>query len=513
MRQRLALLAMLFLPHDPGTLFALARSASTSIVWISPTSKTTYAPGDTITGKWKISKALVSPSVSLCVADSIVTRGRKTNDDASDSCGKELWPDIADDGDQYSFSLATPDMDDDTESSSFYLKLKDDFGHVEKSPKFVVKVSSSVYSSSPSSPPSSLSSSGDSAVVEPAASVDETLQSSSESVPSETQTQAPETAPASPSPIAVQADSGTSATSTHEGASTKPSSKAHNTANIQPDATAQAGFMTAVAGSTGTSGNGTTITTISVQSLAPAQLSTNNHAQISAIAVAIPLALVAVALIASVLMCYVHQRSMASQRKKNIDLLATSGNMVHSTSLDPHAGPSDVEKAIDALYSYEQVPPQPQGRPIYIPVQAKHPIPRTDARRDRLYMPYNSRASTPGTYVERQSYHSDYAPYTGGLLGEKRRFVVENTHDMDDSATEAVLSEYLSTPSHMYRSESSRSFDSRRLHHPPQLHSRCSAPDSYYEHRHSDVERDVYEAVSRVVSQSRSHDSYSSFRY
>ena len=109
MRQRLALLAMLFLPHDPGTLFALARSTTTTIAWISPTSKTTYTPGDTITGKWKTSKALVSPSVSLCIAEAIIARGRKTNgddiDSDSDSCGKELWPDIANDGDQYSFSL------------------------------------------------------------------------------------------------------------------------------------------------------------------------------------------------------------------------------------------------------------------------------------------------------------------------------------------------------------------------------------------------------------------------
>lgn len=344
------------------------------------------------------------------------------------------------------------------------------------------------------------------------------MQPSSESASTETQAQAPENASASPSAIAVQAgDSNASpASGTPKAASTK-ASKPHGTSNVQPDATAQAGFMTSVAGSTGTAGSGTTITTISVQSLAPGQLSTNNHAQISAVAVAVPLTLVAVTLLASVLLCYVHQRSMASQRQKNVDLLATSGNMVHSLSMDPHAGPSDVEKAIDALYSYEQAPVQPQGRAVYVPVQVKHPIPRTDARRDRLYMPYTSRASTPGTYVDRRSYSSEYQPYTGGYTGrhsdEKRRFVVENTHDMDDSATEAVLSEYLSTPSHMFRSESSNSIASRQLRHPPQLHSRCSAPDSHYGYRDGERERDVYDAVSRAVSQSRSHNSYSSLRY
>lgn len=103
MRQRLALLAMLFLPHDPGTMFALARSTTTNIVWISPTSKTTYSPGDAITGKWKTSKKLVSPSVSLCLADSTTSNAKRTSDD--DTCGKELWPDIANNGSQYSFSL------------------------------------------------------------------------------------------------------------------------------------------------------------------------------------------------------------------------------------------------------------------------------------------------------------------------------------------------------------------------------------------------------------------------
>lgn len=96
-------MAMLFLPPDPGTIFALARSTNTNIAWISPTSKTTYAPGDSITGKWKTSKALVSPSVSLCLAELGSSDGKKRS--ADESCGKALWPDIAKDGNQYSFSL------------------------------------------------------------------------------------------------------------------------------------------------------------------------------------------------------------------------------------------------------------------------------------------------------------------------------------------------------------------------------------------------------------------------
>lgn len=35
-------------------------------------------------------------------------------------------------------SSAAPDLDNNTESNAFYLKLKDDFGHEEKSPKFTV---------------------------------------------------------------------------------------------------------------------------------------------------------------------------------------------------------------------------------------------------------------------------------------------------------------------------------------------------------------------------------------
>lgn len=103
MRQRLALLAMLFLPPDPGTIFTLARSTNTNIVWVSPTSKTTYASGDTIVGKWKASKALVSPSVSLCLAESDASNGKRAS--GEDACGKALWPDIVKNGDQYSFSL------------------------------------------------------------------------------------------------------------------------------------------------------------------------------------------------------------------------------------------------------------------------------------------------------------------------------------------------------------------------------------------------------------------------
>lgn len=336
-------------------------------------------------------------------------------------------------------------------------------------------------------------------------------QSGSEPQSSETETQISESASVTPSAIAVQAGDGTTAAGTHKAVSSlTSSSKIHGTAVIKPDATAQAGFMTSIASSTGTAGSGTTITTISVQSLAPGQLSTNNHAQISAVAVAVPLSLVAVTLVASVLMCYVHQRSVASQRQKNVDLLATSGNMVHSSSVDPQAGPSDVEKAIDALYAYEQAPLPSQDRPIYVPMQAKHPIPRTDARRDRLYMPYNSRASTPGTYVDnRSSLFVEYQPYTSAPLDEKRRFVVENTYDRDleDSATDAVLSEYLSTPSHMFRSESGGSFASRHTRHPPKLHSRCSAaPKPQYGYR--DREKEVYDAVSRAVSQTRSNYSY-----
>ncbi len=296
---------------------------------------------------------------------------------------------------------------------------------------------------------------------------DNTVQPSGDPLSTESAIDSSASASSTPEAVAVEANDDPAASNTQKAVSTK-SSKFHDPSNIPPDATAQAGFMTSVAsGSTGTSGIITT--TISIQNLAPGQLSTNNHASISAVAVAIPLSLVAVTLVASILMCFVHRRSIASQRQKNVDLLATSGNMMHSTSVEPHAGPSDVEKAIDALYSYEQAPLPPEGRAIYVPIQAKQPIARPDARRDRLYMPYNSRASTPGTCVDRPSYISEYQPCARTLSDEKRSFVVENTYDMDDSATEAVLSEYLSTPSHMFRSESNNSVDSRSLQQPSSI--------------------------------------------
>ena len=76
--------------------------SSSKLEWTSPSQNAEYASGDTIVGQWTASKAVVSPSVSLCTDSS---DGGDTSDDSGGSCGETVWPSVKQDGNNYSFSL------------------------------------------------------------------------------------------------------------------------------------------------------------------------------------------------------------------------------------------------------------------------------------------------------------------------------------------------------------------------------------------------------------------------
>jgi hypothetical protein len=74
-----------------------------NITWTSPADGDTYSPGDTIIGKWRTSKAVVSPSFRLCPsADQHVSN---SSDDSDDGCGSTVWPMVRQSAGSYLISL------------------------------------------------------------------------------------------------------------------------------------------------------------------------------------------------------------------------------------------------------------------------------------------------------------------------------------------------------------------------------------------------------------------------
>ena len=88
----------------PRTMRAEARSSnkhSNEMIWKKPADGETFGPGGLIVGEWTSSKAIVSPSVSLCSQASSDDDGIDTDAD----CGGAVWPEVNRTGETYTFSM------------------------------------------------------------------------------------------------------------------------------------------------------------------------------------------------------------------------------------------------------------------------------------------------------------------------------------------------------------------------------------------------------------------------
>ena len=285
-------------------------------------------------------------------------------------------------------------------------------------------------------------------------------------------------------------------------------------------------------------------------SVSPAQYAIASNASVPAAAVAVPLALVAATVLASLVLFWLHRRSLAAQRERNAHLIDLQrGASIRSTeskaaslASNSYSDPG-IEKAISALKGTEGDSQGQQQRvpTTHEPAEPQYPIPRTDVRRERSCA-YDHSYERPYTHTyDRPYYRShdrprehfydrayDHPPFESRSRPASIRHPLHRPwrtprteydhhrsysrnyrghsirrHDFDDdeAATESVLSGYLSPPlpepqvthfDYDYRCE--------RPLAPPRSHSRHTAPemeDTYYSHYRP---RNVYDSVERHVN-------------
>lgn len=102
--------------------FILGSVNAGNVTWISPSSGAVFGPGDIITGEWKTTQALSSPSFKLCTTSSASNGSKsdssKSSDEehdrltdisaasgGSDTCGDSVKPSVTHDGQTYKVSL------------------------------------------------------------------------------------------------------------------------------------------------------------------------------------------------------------------------------------------------------------------------------------------------------------------------------------------------------------------------------------------------------------------------
>jgi hypothetical protein len=80
------------------------HSRRPDITWVSPQGGETYHPGDTLICSWRADRAVVSPSVRLCMFHDGQS-GSDGDTDSDNDCGETVWPTVEKSGDKYTISL------------------------------------------------------------------------------------------------------------------------------------------------------------------------------------------------------------------------------------------------------------------------------------------------------------------------------------------------------------------------------------------------------------------------
>ncbi|TDL28883.1 hypothetical protein BD410DRAFT_250777 [Rickenella mellea] len=398
-----------------------------NVTWSSPSSGDIFSSGGTIVGKWTAEKPLTSPSFSLCAQGSSSDSDPEKDSVAdSGSCGAAVWPAVTHSGETYSISLAVPNV---TDKAPFYLRMKDDFGNVIKSPAFIL---------SPTEVSNDESSTGGGVTESP-------VEDSSDD-------------PAPPP----------------DGSSDHPSSPQailHGSGDYTGSSGSMVSSATVLSSSPATSSGGILPT---VDNL-PVNDATNPQASAPKAAVAIPLALVGMTLLASLLLCIQHRRSLAKQSERNAQILSRNSSVRSKTSTGSSV---DIEKAISALSACPAAS---------VP---HHPVPRADVRRERMnaYDTYSlrdsrfSRSSTPGPNSDTSQFRPLWDDDTG-------------------TVTDSIVADYLQA-SPVVTPESLNGISYLDMpQEPPRLHHHPIAPDHSKPLPPSPM--DLYDAVARAVRSPR----------
>ncbi|THH05564.1 hypothetical protein EW145_g4706 [Phellinidium pouzarii] len=373
--------------------------ASQILGWTSPSPNSVYGPGDTIIGGWTSDKQMVSPAFSLC------TQSQDSNDgSAENDCGETVWPSVDSNGDRSSFSLMAHAI---TSDANFYLRIrmKEDFGNVDNSPTFSLSPSAKIQSSGDSEAESAsdttdgerafdardggssgLSTSNNDYTAQApfnysSGDTGDSLSSSTDFGP---ENKTPHTVLGSGTPVSSRISQSTMAV-------TGPVSPAASPASVP------AGDLVESPDSVGSGSSSPTES--SVRGIALPQTAITSHTALPTAAVAAPLSLVAVTLLASVVLCLAHRRSLAARRVRNAHLI----DMQRSTAADSAYGkaPSvasslsksalvadpDIEKTIGSLYGYRSNPSlqehvSKRDPVVYTPPH--YPVPRQDVRTERM---------------------------------------------------------------------------------------------------------------------------------
>lgn len=249
-----------------------------------------------------------------------------------------------------------------------------------------------------------------------------------------------------------------------------------------------------------------------------------SHASVPSAAVAIPLALVAGTLVASLALCLAHKRSLLRQKIRNARVINQQRKYARSRRVETSSIASgssratskgqDIEKAINALNKQGNEPTLQQQHPpvVYVPMTPHYPIARQDVRRERD-VPYEqsvySQPYSESNYSRHSSvrYHRTPAVDYERCAYPNQRTYSDHTRSRDGfgggGATATVISGYISPalPTPMARQESV--YGRPKL--PPRAHSRHIAPGMEISNGQWDH---VYEAVRAADSPSSSHRSW-----
>ncbi|KAH7908783.1 hypothetical protein BJ138DRAFT_318793 [Hygrophoropsis aurantiaca] len=296
-------------------LFTHAKSLN--VTWIRPVQGSVYSTGHFVIGEWTTSKAVASPSFKLCQhSGSQKTKRTKTKE--NDDCGETVWPHIKHASGSYVVSLKVPSVV--STQDGMFLQMKDDFGAIARSPTFTLSLqgsdlpSISAQDAPAGSSPTTTSSPSTSKIKSKSKTVTKT----------KTKTTASKSNASSSSDLAsVAAVTATSVSrGKHSSVVTQSRAYTQSHSNIHTHPTISA---TIIAGAVAAPPSLASSSGIAPSPLHSSQIAKPNitltRSPAPTVALAIPLSLLGLVVIASALLAIHHHRSIIGARRREADML------------------------------------------------------------------------------------------------------------------------------------------------------------------------------------------------
>ncbi|KAH7919963.1 hypothetical protein BV22DRAFT_835345 [Leucogyrophana mollusca] len=372
----------------------LTHAKTLNVTWTRPVQGTIYTPGHFVIGEWTASKAVISPSFKLCMLPASQSP-RRANAAAKSDCGQAMWPRVEQASGSYVVSLKVPDVT--ATEVGMFLEMKDDFGATARSPDFTL-------SPQEPNPPSA---SAQDAPPESDIPASSSTSSSPTSRTTKTKSKSKSDASSPMTAAAVTTATGKHSSVTHTKSHSQSLSGKHAvTASASASAIAIAGAVapqvTSPSPVSGPSSSSPVPSSPSPVPLTPNLTATRSPAP--TVALAIPLSLIGLVVLASALLAVHHHRSLVTARKQEGERLSGINALSYGQEGSGSARVKETWKEKDgdlddiiSLYSTSTPARGNERRRTFSPHSAEHfhTIPLSPCSPTSVITSYFPRVSSP----------------------------------------------------------------------------------------------------------------------